>query len=331
MHDGLLLLLSVIAALALDRLLGEPRRYHPLVGFGYLAAGLERRLNTALSANRHSSRALRMRGGLAWALLVLPLPLLLVLAEAAAGDVGSSWWQQCLYWLLAIVALYLSVGWQSLREHGQAVAAAFTTDGIASARQQVARIVSRDTDTLDEAAVSRATIESMLENGSDAVFAPLFWFVLLGPAGAVLYRLANTLDAMWGYRTPRLQAFGFCSAKLDDVFNYIPARLTALSYALLGQTRTAWRCWRQQARHCASPNGGPVMCSGAGSLGIELGGGAHYHGQWQTRARMGCGRAATINDITRSIQLVDRTVWLWLGLGLAAGLGGWIIGMAVRS
>lgn len=301
------LLLWTAAALLLDRLLGEPRRFHPLVGFGNLASYLERRLNTAVSGTTSPHR-LRLRGVLAWLLLVLPLPLLIAVLDRAAALGGNTFVQS----LLAVLALYLSVGWQSLRQHGHAVVAAFAAEGLTAAQQQVARIVSRDTDTMDEAAVSRATIESMLENGSDAIFAPLFWFIVAGPAGAVLYRLANTLDAMWGYRTPRYQAFGFCSAKLDDLLNLLPARLTALSYALLGHTGAALRCWRQQARHCPSPNGGPVMCSGAGSLGVELGGGASYHGQWQPRPVMGCGRPAKIGDIGRSIRLIDRTVLLWL-------------------
>lgn len=307
------LLLWACAALLLDRILGEPSRFHPLVGFGNLAGYVERRLN---GRSPSTASGQRLRGGLAWLLLVLPLPLLIALLDMAAATAGNRMAQS----LLAVLALYLSIGWQSLRQHGAAVATAFTTQGLAAAQQQVARIVSRDTDTMDEAAVSRATIESMLENGSDAIFAPLFWFVVAGPAGAVLYRLANTLDAMWGYRTPRYQTFGFCSAKMDDVLNLLPARLTALSYALLGHTRAALRCWRQQAKHCPSPNGGPVMCSGAGSLGIELGGGASYHGQWQSRAKMGCGRAADIDDIARSIQLIDRTVLLWIGVWLVSWL-----------
>ncbi len=316
-----MLILWVVSALLLDRLLGEPSRFHPLVGFGNLAIWLERRLNQWQgSSTEPSVSARRLRGGLAWLLLVLPLPLIIGLVWFGGGlnELGE--------WLLAVPALYLSIGWQSLRQHGRAVAEAFSQKGLEAARHQVSRIVSRDTDSMDEAAVSRATIESILENGSDAIFAPLFWFMVAGPAGAVMYRLANTLDAMWGYRTTRYAAFGFCSAKLDDVLNWIPARLTAVSYALLGQTATARRCWRDQAGYCASPNGGPVMCSGAGSLQIELGGGACYHGQWQSRPVMGEGRAAVIGDINRSIQLVDKTVMLWIGSWMTVWIVIWVKG-----
>lgn len=287
----------VLVALGLDRLIGEPTSYHPLVGFGRLASALEARLNRRSASIARSLCC----GAIAWALLVVPITVALaclILPDAV-------------YWLVSVACLYCSLGWQSLREHGHAVSNAYRNQGIALARDSVARMVSRDTDSMDEAAVSRATIESVLENGSDAIFAPLCWFLIAGPAGAVCYRLCNTLDAMWGYRTERYRWFGAFSAKMDDFLNWLPARLTALSYALFGQTAEAIRCWCEQSSACASPNGGPVMCSGAGALGIKLGGGAYYHGVWQQRPIMGCGRSASVGDIDRSIALIDKTVGLW--------------------
>jgi adenosylcobinamide-phosphate synthase len=158
----------------------------------------------------------------------------------------------------------------------------------------------------------------LLENGNDAVFGTLFWFIVAGAPGAVLFRLANTLDAMWGYRTPRFLAFGCVAARIDDVLNWIPARLTALSYALLGNTRLAWRCWRSQAPAWSSPNAGPVMSAGAGALGLALGGAACYDGVVEDRPPLGTGRVATASDIGRAWRLVAGTTALWVGVLSAA-------------
>ena len=159
-----------------------------------------------------------------------------------------------------------------------------------------------------------------MENGNGAVFGALFWFILFGGAGAVLFRLANTLDAMWGYRNARFNAFGWAAARIDDVLNYLPARLTALAYALCGETRRALACWKQQAPHWESPNAGPVMSAGAGSLGLSLGGAAIYHGQREERPVLGQGQCANRHDIPRALKLVRHSLALWLLLYLAGGL-----------
>ena len=142
--------------------------------------------------------------------------------------------------------------------------------------------------------------------------------VVAGVPGVVLYRLSNTLDAMWGYRNERFERFGWAAAKIDDVLNYIPARLVALTYALLGKTRLALKCWRTQGPTWDSPNAGPVMAAGAGALGVELGGAAIYHGEVHQRPQLGEGPAADADSIDRGWQLVQRGVWLWL-LILCAG------------
>ena len=160
--------------------------------------------------------------------------------------------------------------------------------------------------------MAKATVESVLENGNDAIFGALFWFALLGGPGALMFRLANTLDAMWGYRNERYLRFGWAAARIDDVLNYIPARLTALSYALLGNTADALRCWRTQAPAWDSPNAGPVMAAGAGTLGVSLGGPAIYHGQLEDRPRLGTGDAARATDIDKAVALVHNSIWLWL-------------------
>ncbi|HXU93459.1 MAG TPA: adenosylcobinamide-phosphate synthase CbiB [Gallionella sp.] len=289
-------------AVLLDRLLGEPRRLHPLVGFGRYAVWLERRLNV------HG--APRLRGMLAWLLAIAPFGLVVFLL----------WRQPFLQFIVGVLVLYFALGLRSLSEHAVRINQALDAGDLPQARLRVGEIVSRDTAAMQERDVARAGVESVLENGNDAVFGALFWFALLGAPGALLYRLANTLDAMWGYRTPRYFYFGWAAARLDDVLNYIPARLTALTYALLGNACSALRCWRQQAPAWDSPNAGPVMASGAGSLSVKLGGAASYHGAIEERPPLGAGDAPRAADIGRAVGLVQRGVLLWLALLFIVGV-----------
>jgi adenosylcobinamide-phosphate synthase len=299
--------LAAVVGVVLDRLLGETRRWHPLVGFGALADAVENLLNRG----EHPLWR-RLSGLFAWALVVLPWVALAV--WLTPGDFFG--------WLVDVVLLYLTLGGRSLAEHAERVSADLAAGDLPSARQHVGWIVSRDTSALDESGVAKACVESTLENGNDAVFGALFWFMLFGGPGAVLFRLANTLDAMWGYKTERFLCFGWAAARIDDVFNYIPARLTAFSYALFGMTRRALGCWRRQAPVWESPNAGPVMAAGAGSLGLELGGSAIYHGRIEERPILGEGRPARGDDIPRALRLMRRSVALWLALSVLGGLAG---------
>lgn len=300
------LALAMLAGMGLDAGLGELRRWHPLVGFGHWAKRIEQRLH----------RDARMAGVLAWALAVLP-PVVVVAAMQHELDAASPWLGSG----FAAVMLYLAVGLRSLGEHARNVETALAAGDLDGARQAVGYMVSRDTAALDATQVAAAATESVLENGSDAVFAALFWFAVLGAPGVVLYRLANTLDAMWGYRTARYLRFGWAAARLDDVLNFVPARLTALTYALLGRTANALHCWHTQGRRWKSPNAGPVMAAGAGALGIQLGGPAPYHGTWQDRPELGKGKVADVSAIIAARRLVNRGVLAWLSLAVLVGIG----------
>ncbi|MFD1557922.1 adenosylcobinamide-phosphate synthase CbiB [Paraburkholderia silviterrae] len=290
-----------VAGVAVDRWIGEPRRAHPLVAFGALASRIEKRLNTG--------RRGRPLGLLAWLAAVAPPVALAALLCAVLP------WP--LAWALHIALLWFALGARSLEEHIAPIARALAERDLAAARELTARIVSRDTANADATALSRAACESALENGNDAIFGALFWFALAGGPGALAFRLANTLDAMWGYRTPRFLRFGWAAARIDDVLNWIPARLTAASYALLGDTRVALRCWREQAPRWESPNAGPVMAAGAGSLNVLLGGAAVYHGAVEERPALGAGAPPRAQDVTAALRLVERTTILWLAMLLA--------------
>ncbi|MCY1519338.1 Cobalamin biosynthesis protein CobD [compost metagenome] len=295
------LVFSAVAGVVLDAVFGEPKRWHPLVAFGRLAERIERRCNAG-------GRAWRSHGLSAWCLAVLPLTLLVgVLAQLPL--IG---------WAVEMLALYAALGLKSLGQHALPVAQALRLGDLPLARTRVGYMVSRNSAALDATGVARAGTESVLENGSDAVFAALFWFAVAGAPGVVLYRLSNTLDAMWGYRNARFERFGWAAAKIDDVLNYVPARLVALTYALLGRSGAALRCWRNQAPQWDSPNAGPVMAAGAGALGVSLGGAAVYHGELHARPALGEGDEAGPAHIERALVLVQRGVWLWL-LVLALG------------
>jgi adenosylcobinamide-phosphate synthase len=293
-------------ALVLDWWWGEPRRWHPLVGFGRAANFIESKLN-------HGDRRI-VRGLLAWCLLLLPLLTVAVLLQRWCASLPSP---------LALVAqaliIYVAVALRGLNDHAHAVTIALHAEDLTRARYSLSMIVSRDTTALNSTEISSATIESVLENGSDAVIATLFWFAVAGIPGVVVHRAANTLDAMWGYRNLRYNEFGRIAARVDDVLNFIPARLTALGYALCGNTATAVHSWSARARAWGSPNAGPVMAAGAGALQVQLGGAAYYEGKQEQRPPLGCGHAPNVDDIARAQQLVLRTAVLFVATVFVSG------------
>jgi len=298
---------AVVAAFLLDALLGEPKRWHPLVGFGWLASHVEHKLNNSSSPLR-----LRILGLMAWLILLLPIAAISYFAT-----------HSIVAWLADVTLLYFSIGASSLFLHAKQIFKPLSQHKLAEARHAVSMIVSRDTSQLNETEIATATVESVLENGNDAIFGAIFWFLLFGGIGAVMFRLANTLDAMWGYRTSRYQYFGWAAARLDDLLNLIPARLTAFSYALCGHTLSAIQCWHSQASTWYSPNAGPVMAAGAGAIQVKLGGAATYHGQRKQRPTLGVGESANQSHILSAINLVKRSVGLWCTLI--------IIGTIIRS
>ncbi len=290
--------ITIILAVLLDHWLGEPEKHHPLVAFGKLASALESRFL------RQQQLAIKQKtaGILVFMLLVLPLPTLLFFLPQ----------QPLLEIFVGSLILYFCIAGNSLKQHADVVYQHLINNDITQARTAVSTIVSRQTEHMDKTEVCKATIESVLENGADAVFAPIFWFIIGGPAAVVLYRLSNTLDAMWGYKNLQYMHFGWAAARFDDLLNWVPARLTSLSYALLGHTRLALRCWYDQADKLESPNAGPVMTAGAGALNIQLGGPAYYHGQFKQKIYFGSLETVQDNDINRANTLIRQTLSLWI-------------------
>lgn len=268
----------MLLAWAIEAAFGWPdgvyrRIRHPVVWIGWLVNRLERTLNREPLGERGRLLAGALASGIvifivvaiAWALACA------VTALLPAGPPGIA--------AEALIAASLLAS-RSLYEHVAAVATALGSGAVAAAREAVAHIVGRDPQGLNEAGIARAALESLAENASDAVVAPLFWGLLLGLPGIAAYKAVNTLDSMIGHRTARYQRFGQCAARLDDVANWLPARLTGALFALAaGNSADAWRVmWRDARRH-RSVNAGWPEAAAAGALGVRLSGPRRYGGR----------------------------------------------------
>jgi adenosylcobinamide-phosphate synthase len=306
-------------ALILERLFGYPAPLgrairHPVVWIGALIAWLDGRLNMGGSRKGKG---------------VLALLILLLVTGAITGAMALALRQLAFGWMLeAILASTLL----AQKELGQAVRAVALALGqsLAAGRKAVSHIVGRDPQALDEAGVSRAAIESLAESASDGVVAPLFWLVVGGLPGIALYKAINTADSMVGHRTARHADFGWASARLDDLVNLIPARLTgtlicgAAFWVKGADAGRGWSTMLRDAGKHASPNAGWPEAAMAGVLGIFLGGPRTYGGQVLDLPRFGDGRAELgPADINRALELYSMMLNLTLGLALAVAVVLW--------
>ncbi len=289
----------LIPALLLDGVMGEPkwlwsRVAHPAVLMGRLIGWCDTRFNDGT----------RARGALVLAALVL-----------AAGLAGWLIAALPLGWLWSMLLAAILLAQRSLVAHVRAVADGLRY-GVNPGRRAVAMIVGRDTSALDESGVARAAIESAAENLSDGVVAPAFWFLVAGLPGILIYKLINTADSMIGYRTPRHEAFGWAAARLDDVLNYIPARLTAGLIALAFWSARAVDVTLQDARLHRSPNAGWPEAAMAGVLDVALSGPRSYHGEMREFPFVNAGgeREIGVAEIEAAIAVLWRVWWVILGL-----------------
>jgi adenosylcobinamide-phosphate synthase len=322
--DGTPLLAALLLALALDALFGDPdwlyrRLPHPVVLIGRATAWLEARwLDPAAPPEAQRRRGMRA------SLAVL----------AASTLAGLALQALCLRlpqgWLAQGLLMSSLIAFRGLHQHVAAVACGLERS-LAAGRRAVARIVGRDPERLDRHGVARAAIESTAENFSDGVLAPLLFGLLLGLPGMLAYKAINTQDSMIGHRSERYRHFGRFAARLDDLVNWLPARLAAfllLAAALLlpGTTPAAgWRALWRDAPHHRSPNAGWPEAAMAGCLGLRLAGPRHYGGEPVADAWMGAGRAtATPADIARALQLLAAATLL-TGILLAAALAATLI------
>ena len=298
----MILILYILLALLLDWLIGDPRWLpHPVKLIGALAMKLERPLRERMSSARMA--------GVVTAGIVVGVTALVSWGILLAAGRISPWLER----LVTVVMLYTTFAPRDLARHAQAVLAELKKGDLVGAKRQVARIVGRDTEQLDEQGVIRATVESVAENTVDGVIAPLFFAFLGGPVAAMAYKAVSTLDSTFGYRNERYIDFGWASARLDDLVNLIPARLSVLFMALIAwiQDLDGGRCmrtaWQDGAKH-ASPNAGLAEASMAGALGVQLGGPVMRHGREDRMPTFGEPvRPLVIDDIQRACRLMAGT------------------------
>lgn len=284
--------LGILAGFAADRLWADPRRLHPVAGFGTAAAALEARTyrDTRAAGVAHVGLLVGGAVGVGWAAQRLARGS--VLAEAAV--IAAAAWAVC--------------GGTSLARVGEQMADHLDAGDLEAARALLPSLCGRDASVLDSDGLARAALESIAENTADATVAALFWGGVAGAPGLLGYRAVNTLDAMVGHRSPRYENFGWAGARLDDIANYLPARATAALTVLLaplvgGRPADSWRAWRRDAAAHPSPNAGPVEASMAGALGVTLGGRTEYPYGVQERPRLGDGPAPTAADLRRAVRM----------------------------
>lgn len=292
MNRGMSRSVGLLLGFAADRALGDPRRGHPVALFGTVASGLERRLYA-------DSRA---RGVAYTSVLVGGCAVLGAVAERATRE------RPVAHTAVTALATWTVLGGRSLEREALAVHDFLAAEDLQGARHRLTYLVGRDTSALTVAEITRAVVESVAENTSDAVTAPLVWGAVAGVPGLLAHRAANTLDAMVGYRNDRYQRFGWASARLDDLLGLPGARLGGLAAlaAEPGRAAPTWTIWRRDAAGHPSPNGGVVESAFAGALDITLGGTNRYGERLEHRPTMGDGPAPVPADVPRATALARR-------------------------
>jgi len=276
---------TAAAGLALAQVVPEPpNRYHPVAWFGSAMQRAEERRYRDDRARgvQHAATGAALAAATGW------------LGRLLVGPVAMN-----------VVATTVTVGGRMLTNEARAVGAALAAGDLDGARARLPALVGRDPTGLGEDEVARAVVESVAENTVDAVVAPVLWGTLAGGIGALTYRAINTMDAMVGHRSDRFEQFGWASARLDDLVNWVPARVAAVLVALLRPRRAAdiWRAVRSDAPGHPSPNAGVVEAAFAAALGLQLGGVNRYGDRVEDRARLGRGRTPTARDIDAAVRL----------------------------
>lgn len=285
--------LGIAAGVVADSVFGDPRRGHPVALFGSGAAAFERRTYSD-----------DVRAGLVHsAALLTSLGVVTALLERVGRRRGAATEAA-----LVAGAMFIAAGGTTLCRTGEQMVRLLQEGDVDGARRLLPSLCGRDPSVLDAPGLTRAALESIAENTSDAQIGPLVWAAVGGAPGALVYRAANTLDSMIGNRSPRYVRFGWAAARFDDLVNLAPARLTGMAVVVCaplvgGSPRQAWQAWRRDADKHPSPNAGVAEASFAGALGVRLGGPTQYAHELEIRPTLGNGRDPDVDDLARAVRL----------------------------
>jgi len=294
------LLIAILLAVALDRFLPDRHGLKPFAWYRDWAESIEQRFNGGT----------RLHGVAAVLVALVPIVLAVLLARYVLGELGA-----VLRFAFDVLVLYVCLDVYRLASGARAVADALEAGDVREADEQLKTLAGKGAPDLSEPGIAHATVEAVLKQTNSVIIAPLFWFIILGPAGAVLQRLAAELDRLWGHRYERFVEFGWAAARLDDVLQWVPARITALSYAIMGSFEEALHCWRRRMHVWSDINSGPLLASGFGAMHMQnceaMGDVSDYDA-----VPDGLSVIPDASHIRGVVALVWRVLLFWLVIGL---------------
>lgn len=306
------ILITVLLALALDRFLPDRGGFDLIAWYRDWAESIEQRFNGGLRSQ-----------GIGAVLLALgPIVLGVLLVGYVLAQISP-----VLKLVFDVVVLYLCLDLFRLGRSAESVSEALEEGDVYAANERLNELTGKHATEASEAGIARDAVEAVLKRGNSLVIAPLFWFIMLGPAGALLQRLACVLDKLWGHRDTRFAEFGWAAARLDDLLGWIPARVTALSYAMMGSFEDALHCWRRQAGMWSDINSGPLLASGFGAMHMSNCEDSDANEQFDPL--MARGISADAADVRRVVALVWRVLLFWLAVAVLMS-GAHLFGLFAR-
>ncbi len=294
------LMAAILFAVALDRFIPDRHGFKPFAWYLDWAESIEQRFNGGS----------RLHGIAAVSLALVPIVLGVMLARYLLGEIGF-----VVRFAFDVVVLYVCLDIFRLGNGARAVAEMLEAGDVREADAQLREIAGKGATDLSEAGIAHAAVEAVLKQTNSLIISPLFWFILLGPAGAVLQRLACILDKLWGHRYERFVEFGWAAARFDDVLQWIPARITALSYAIMGSFEEALHCWRRQMGIWSDINSGPLLASGFGAMHMQNCETAEEIADYEVPLA-GLSVVPDASHVRGAVALVWRVLLFWLAIGV---------------